>query len=175
MAITFEYCGGVAKHGEHTTEKFLLFFLVGGEELPLFVLLERDGLMTRLTDTTSYNNGMSSFSYQTNLDIVKVFMSTSGFGVPKRFHSFYLQLHDSDAPKQVVTIRGIMSQNYFFRAKANFLKKSEVLKLLGRDNLSRKFLKKQPIPPVAFLRKIITIDKSEMRKGVRQIRIGRKR
>jgi len=173
VAITFEYCGGVAKHGEHTTEKFLLFFLVGGEELPLFVL-ERDGLMTRLTGTTSYNNFMSSF-YQTNLNVAKVFMSTSGFGVPKRFHSFYLQLHDSDAPKQVVTIKGMMSQSYFFRAKANFLKKSEVLKLLGKDNLSRKFLKRQPIPPVAFLRKIITIDKSEMRKGVRQIRIGRKR
>jgi len=59
----------------------------------------------------------------------------------------------------------------FFRGKIRFLEKAEALEKLNRDALSRKFLEKQELLPVDLLRRMVKIDRSELKKGVRAVRI----
>ncbi len=165
-AYQFEYNGGVWKPTDHTTEKFLLFFVVGGKEVS-FHQAKREGLVAE------QSRGVQQFS--TGLNVAKLFVGEQGFGIRKRYHSFYLRL--SPKQKHVVTIKSFSNLDngspYFFKGTVNFLKNAEALELLDPDATSARFIGNQRALPVALLREMVAVDKSALRKGVRHIKIGK--
>ena len=115
MALRFEFSGGIAKPTFHRMEKFLLFFLVGGREVPLYQMLQ-DNLVVKLKEKGD--------EYQTSNNVLKLFVMQTGYGLPKRYHSFYFRL--LAPPNPVVTIRPFlderkMRQDFFFRGMCRFL------------------------------------------------------
>lgn len=167
MSFTFQFNGGVYQHGNGST-KFLLFSVIDGKEVPLHVV-KREGLIL----PQSYDD-MTQFT--TLLPIMKLFVGQSGFGIAKRFHSFYMQFQEPPAPTiKVVPFDWDSFRDYHFEGMVRFLKKKEVLELLHEDNTSRIFVKRQDPLPVDTIRKMITVDRTEMKKGIRQIRIGRQK
>lgn len=165
MGYRFKFKGGVIKPSEYNTEKFLLFFIVGGKEIPLYKMRE-NGLVWQEEKRDPNKFGTSHRA-------VKLFVLQQGFGIVKRFYSFYMELQDRGQIVEIVPFSG-QKTGFVFSGMARFLKKSEALALLPEDAMSRKFLKRQAMLPVDTLRSMITIDRGEMRKGVRHIRVGRK-
>jgi hypothetical protein len=170
MSYPFKFRGGVNKPTTQSTEKFLMFFVVGGAEIPLHVMM-REGLVWRQQDETGFD---IPDSYYTGANVAKIFTSAVSFGDPKRFHSFYIRFV-KDNPR--VTIRGFgeRSKTHFFEGNISFMKQSEVLALLDENNPSRGFVVRQKTLPVETLKRLITVDRSALKKGVRHIRIGKRK
>lgn len=168
MAFYFEYKGGVEKPDEHSTEKFLVFLVAGGNEMAIYEM-EREGLVENKGLSKSIRGGVE---YSTGINIVKVFLAQSGFGIQRRFHSIYLRL--LQGPAAEVTIRPFSeSLNFFFKAQAEILTSKQALAILSPDSSSRRFVARQSPLPVKIMERIITIDRSRQREGVRKIRIGK--
>ncbi len=168
MAFMFDFKGGVVKPTPHTVEKFLLFFVVNGREVPLYQM-QQDNLVLK-----PFSEHPERFTSGNN--VLKLFMYMGGFGVAKRYYSFYIRLFDDTAAVPSVTIRSLSlspTDELFFKGKASFLKKSEVLNILDKKAQSRAFIQNQTLPPLDLLHKLITVDKSELKKGVRHIRVVR--
>lgn len=164
MAYVFEYHGGVVKPTTHTVEKFLLFFVVDGREIPIHQLI-RDGLVMKLSEKGN--------DYTTGLTVAKLFVGQQGFGIPKKYHSFYFRfVEDKD---EMVTVRPFGGQKLglAFRAKIRFLNRAQTLGLLGKDCESRPFVERQAPLPLDTLRAMITVERVED-KDVRHVRIRQK-
>uniref|UniRef100_A0A6M3M976 Uncharacterized protein n=1 Tax=viral metagenome TaxID=1070528 RepID=A0A6M3M976_9ZZZZ len=165
MAYQFQYVGGVSKPTMHTSEKFLLFFVLDGREIPFYQLKE-NGLITQLfwknPDYTVANN------------VAKLFVGQKGFGIPSLWYSFYIRLVDGAGP--MVTIRPFSGtkSGFFFKARCHFMRQKEILQLLDGKAVSREFVLKQKLMPVEMLKRMVTVDKSFMKEGVRAIKIGAK-
>lgn len=180
MPNKFFYKGGIFKPRDHVTGKFLLWFVVGGEEIA-FSQAKADGLVTPvLSQNVSLDSrfGPTGFTeFETTLTFGKVFLGQNGFGTPSRYYSFYFRFRDGGGHPWV-TIRPFDHEydpgEHFFKGQISFLKNSEALELLGDDNDSRKWIKRMPILPLETLRSLIEVDRSELRKGVRHIRVGRR-
>lgn len=171
MAYRFEFSGGVCKPHVHQLEKFLLFFVVGGREVPLYQMVQ-EGVVARLSRDTA--------EYQTSNNILKVFVMQSGFGIPKRYHSFYFRLMPE--PHALVTIKSFPAvgrkttcSEFYFKGMGRFLNREQVLQLLSDangDKRSLSFVKNQSPLPVDMLRAMVTVDRSTLKCGVRRVRIG---
>lgn len=169
MAFIFEYKGGVEKPDEHSTEKFLVFMVAGGIEVAVWDM-EREGLVTN--DSKSRGSIRKGAKYKTGLNLVKVFLAQSGFGIQRRFHSIYLRL--LQGPAQEVTIRPFSdSLDFYFKAQAEILTSKQALNILSPESPSRRFVARQSPLPLKIMERIITIDRSRLREGVRKIRIGK--
>ena len=164
MAYEFEFIGGAVKPTEHSIEKLFVFFVVAGKEVPFFQML-RDGLILQKAE--------SKHTFVTGNNVMKVFIAQQGFGIQRKFHSFYVKFRDGAGP--MITIKSFSGDQTKLRisGKFSFLKKSEVLAILDSDNESRRFVKRQRTLPVDVLYRLITVDKSEMKKGIRHVRIGK--
>lgn len=167
MAYRFEYHGGVAKPSVHTLEKFLAFFVVGGREIP-FHLMQRDNLVVKLKEKAD--------EYQTSHNVLKLFVMQTGFGLPKRWYSFYFKLVNTPAAE--VTIRPfpkegarVTASEFYLRGTFKFLSTQQVEAMLNDDSESKRFVSRQSPLPLDTLRAMVTVDKSFMKKGVRTIRI----
>lgn len=168
MAFIFEYSGGTIKPDEHSTEKFLVFLVAGGNEMAIWEM-EREGLVTNRGLSKLHRGGAE---YSTGINLVKVFLAQSGFGIPRRFHSIYLRL--LQGPSQEVTVRPFTDHlDFFFRAQAEILTNKQALAILSPESSSRRFIARQSPLPVKVMERIITIDRSRQREGVRKIRIGK--
>lgn len=164
----FQFQGGVIKPSEHSLEKFLLFFLVGGKtEVPLYQLL-RDGLVQRVRD--------GGDEFVTSYDVAKLFVLRKGFGIAPKHYSFYMRLKERNgAVVQVLPFSGTAGgHGFYFKACCNFLTRTEVLDILPEDIESRIFVERQETLSLDLLEKMVSVDKSEMKKGIRVVRIGQK-
>ena len=158
-AMRFEFKGGATRTGPHQQEKFMLFFLIAGGEVP-FYHMKKEGLVSQ--------DGRVVHSFTTNADVVKIFVSKQGFGEPTLFFSFFLKIEETGYP--IVSIKPFTDKtDFYFRCKGHFLNKKETLKLLSKGSASWTFARKQEMLPTSTLRKMITIDKSELRKNVRHV------
>lgn len=166
MSFDFRFKGGVVKPTEHTVEKFLLFIVVGGHELPMYQAL-RDGLVIR-------PDSMEPERYAMSGNVLKLFIAQQGFGVPKRFHSFYLRLVDDSAPMIKVMPFSVEKTGMYFLSSARFMDKQEVMTLLDASCESRSYVERQETLPLNLLRSMVLVDRSEQRKNVRMVRIGDK-
>jgi len=162
VSFKFEFNGGVQKRDMHNIEKFFMFFVVGGKEMPLYQM-RKNGLVARETEVEPI--------YTTTNNYAKVFILQKGFGVATRYTSFYMQLLRGSAPDVIIKPFSLDDTGYYFRGKVRFLKKSETLKLLTDDSQSKGFVERSTLLPLETLRKLITIDKSNLKKGVRAIKI----
>jgi len=162
----FKFTGGVANPEPRRNEKFLLFFVVGGNEIPLYQMVN-DGLVQR--------TGYERDEFSTKHKIAKVFISQQGFGIQKRYHSFYIEFRDSTASPTVTVVPFSGPDTQFqFVGNFRFLKKDEILEVLDSESTSYKFAQIQQPLPVKTLNSLVTVDRSHVRKGVRHVRIGRK-
>jgi hypothetical protein len=167
LAFYFEYKGGVEKPTEHSTEKFLVFLVAGGNEMAVWDM-EREGLVENKGLSKSIRGGVE---YSTGINIVKVFLAQSGFGIQRRFYSIYLRL--LQGPAAEVTIRPFTEDlNFFFKAQAEVLTSKQALNILSPDSSSRRFVARQSPLPVKIMERILTIDRSRQREGVRKVRFG---
>lgn len=162
MAFEFQYHGGVKKPTPHTVEKFLLFFVIAGKEIPAYQM-QRDSLLFQKAD-------VDPFTFVTGNNIAKLFIGQQGFGIARKYHSFYMKL--LSGPRPEVTIKPFSLDTFFFTGKVSFLKKSQVIGLLDKGSESTKFLENQMVLPLDLLRKIVTVDKTDLKKDVRHVRIG---
>lgn len=163
---TFKYKGGIANVTRHRNEKLLLFFLVGGKEIPIYQMLN-DGLVLKT------EKGGDEFT--TKHKIAKLFISQQGFGIQKMFYSFYIQfLPEENAPDVTIFPFSIKETQMMLTGKFRFLKKEEILATLDDKTVSYKFAKQQQPLPVATINKIIYVDRTNLRKGVRHVRLGRR-
>lgn len=168
--VEFEFVGGNRKPTSQSIEKFQLFLLAGGKEVPLYQLL-RDGVAMRKAETGN--------SFVTGLTYGKLFVGQSGFGIPKRYHSFYFRFQEKG---DIVTIRPFsFSENspaplgdFYFKGVIKFLKKSEAAELLDEGSLSLKFLGYQEALPLDLIRRIISVERPKV-VAPRHVRIGRRK
>ena len=163
----FDFNGGVVKPTEHVNEKFLLFFLVGGKEIPMYQMLN-DGLAVR--------PDWEKMQYQTNFNICKLFVAQKGFGVANRFFSFYMKLLPAGDPASIISVRpfSLEKTGLYFKSKLLFLKRDEVLKVIDERSESAKWYQKQGMLATRVLQSMVSVDKSEMKRGVRAVRISKK-
>ena len=164
MAHQFLLRQGVVKPTSHSTEKFLMFFVLGGDEIP-FYRVQKEGLVTPAAHADPW-------AFNTNLNVAKIFIGQSGFNIPSRYHSFYIQFRDPPAPMVTVKSFGGDDTIFTFEGRIRFLEDKEVLELLNKDCSSYRFIGKQSRLPPAILKELVTVDKTEQRKGVRHIRLG---
>ena len=116
----FSFSGGKGNTSPHETEQFYLFFLVNGKEVS-FYSLRKQGLIQKSDDNRSY---LSPYPF------CKVFMYHSGFGRQKRMYSLYMEMLPYPANK--ITVDALVSAGtFYFKARAHFLKKQEILELLS--------------------------------------------
>lgn len=172
MKYEFQYIGGSAKPDQHQLEKFMLFFVIGGHEYPIYQLLKNGEVKKQVDPTNLYP------TYLTNHQVCKLFCSFSGFGLQKTFYSFYMLL--LDGPADTVTIHpfskvyhGRPRTEFMFRAKVTFVSNKEAVGLLDPEAESAKFLRKQGMLPLDTLKQMITVEKTK-RQGVRQVRVKQK-
>lgn len=162
----FQYHGGIYKPSQHVLEKFMLFVLISGEEVSLYHML-RDGLVKESPDKKRV--------FLSQFDVVKLFVSQQGFGIPKRYHSFYLQLKPLGITGSKVTVLpfSLRKSQFHFMANARFLTKKQVLEYLPLESESKKFIAAQDMLPLAVLKDMIQVRKPDLKKGVRVIRFER--
>lgn len=179
--LQFNYVGGSRKPTDHTIEKFMLFFVVGGKEMP-FHELKKLGYVESVdtfTSTRESDRGevrMISFKdivqkrsslYTTKHKYIKLFISEQGFGVRKRHTAFYFEI-SLTGNKIKITPFGGKSSPFSFEAIGRFLPKGEVKKIVTDEN-SLFFYSRQPKLPKEVIHELITIDKTHLQKNMRKI------
>jgi hypothetical protein len=163
-----------------------LFFVVGGQEVSFWQCLKNGLIEQKPFESLPEHErlvhlfpaaGIVSKHYSTNIDTAKIFVSISGFGVQRRTHAFYVKFHRSTDIKPMLTFNPITptKQDFFFSSKCTPLKKSQVLKLLSPSCPSLKYIDRQMTVPVSILERLITVDRSEITKGIRKVRIKNKK
>jgi len=173
----FEYVGGTMKPTLGSNEKFLLLFIVGGVEVPLFQMQKMNLVNQDYGGPASYSTGWSrggviNKRYLTEAQFFKLFIYRAKLGEPTQYYSFYAEMLESPSP--VVTIKpfSLDTTGYAFTSRLRFLRRKEVLDILSARSPSREWLKKQGTLSTALLKQMITVDRSELRQGVRAIRIS---
>lgn len=176
--VTFKYVGGSRKPTKHTIEKFMLFFVVGGKEMS-FHDMKNLGYVTKLGNSENILNlSMTEqfnvlfkkerlSTYTTNYKYVKLFMSEQGFGIRKRYVSFYFQLSPTGNKIKIVPFTKDASP-FSFEAIGKFLSREEVKKIVTDKN-SLFFYAKQPKLPKEILRELIVVDRTYLQKDMRKI------
>jgi hypothetical protein len=160
--VQFEFIGGARKPSIHLIEKFFLFFIVDGKEISLYHLT-RDGVV--LKDPTS------SSKYITGLQFGKLFVYQSGFGIQRRYFSFYFKM--VEPPADLITIRPFseMDSGFFLKGNIRFLKKQQILEIVS-DDMSRGFVERQEALPVDTLKQMITVERPHLG-PIRMVRVGK--
>lgn len=163
----FSFNGGSRNIGSQETEKFLPFFLVNGREILVYPLIKQ-GLIKK---NEEHADDSTMSSYITPFPHIKLFLYNSGFGKPKRVYSVYMQLREAPAP--MVTIKPLIGVgSYMFKGRVRFLENREVLSLIDKSEPSYNFVANGYNKiPISTLQSLVSIDRSEMRQGVRRIRM----
>jgi hypothetical protein len=159
MRNEFCYSGGSFSSGL----KFFAMLVVGGREEFVYNL-EKSGQVIK---TDYYNNyGKSVQMYQTNLEIVKIFLYIPFSHNQKITQSYYVRMEaeeDSDVIEVVPPTNSTLSSydrgNCFFRCSGRFLTRNEVLGILSADSPSIRYVKTQRLAPKELLKQMIKITR----------------
>lgn len=120
------------------------------------------------------------FMYDSAMPVVKIFTSTSGFGIPKEYFSFFFLLNPES--KKMVKIRplgfdkSIHISEWYFLGAGRFLKKEEIRKFFGHKSDTWKFYQRQSFISKRRLLEIVEVGDNkdvytgEVHKDKEQIR-----
>ena len=187
-----------------SSEKLLLFLVLEGEEIPYFQCVRSQAVKevfslddnrpelglgrTRrsnpeyyLTHDEIWNYHHRSHLYSTAATYGKLFVSQSGFGVPKRWQAFYFKFMEPPHPPVNLMPFGnansTKTPQLFFRGRISFLKPQDVYALFPEDAQPLKFYANQPKLAADVIRSIIKVDRAEQTANlnVRVLKIGSKR
>jgi len=145
-----------------------LFFVVGGEEVP-FYQMEKEGMVVPIFKKVK--------GFATNIKVAKIYTATQGFGIQKKTASFYIEFRKGAHASVIISTFNNdknITPKFELRGKFSFLKKSTFLSLLKKESTAHYWAKRAPSYTKEMLEEIITIDYSEIRKGVRKIRLKRR-
>lgn len=157
----FRYSGGVRRIAGVSTdavEHFVLYQIMGGEEISVFGLIKQG--IIGVSD-----NGTLS----TDCKFLKVFLKEQD--QVSSWASFYLELSKSKS-SQIITIvpfRGKGSPPWFLRCKGRFMKRKEYMDILTTGSISYNIAKSMRIPPRQVIQDIITIQRPSNRGKTRKI------
>jgi len=169
---SFEYHGGVYRNSlRECHEKFLLFLIQNGQEIPFFkavnlnfVYRSKEDLADSIRDSRRF---ISPCPY------LKLFLQHRTPNTPYISFSFYLRVVDKEK-HPTVTIKPFRVAfpdryannsiahtltNAYLKGKFSFLKKEEALDLLHASQLSQTYLRHQKMLPVETLKKLVTVEK----------------
>lgn len=163
MQHNYHYRGGVWKPSDHSMEKFLLFLLVGDQEVPHYQAI-KEGVAARL------DAGVDEFV--TSHPVVKLFVSRKGFGLKDQYHSFWIRLDESESILKIVPFSGDKDGHYF-KGKSKIMKRDEVLELLSEESPSKLFFGRQEVLPINLMAQMVSIDRGEIKANVRYVKIGK--
>ena len=184
------FSGGSFKNSTHINEKFLALGCVGQEEMFLSQL-ERNGLIQQRAggwsdDLLGEDRGLTTFQsvYETDIKLWKVFMSLTGHGLRRQVFSIFFELFPSNAIKPVVrllpigaSMQGDRDFQHFkgshFKAKCRILSRDESLEICSSETAD--YIKKMPPISIPLLKQLIYVDRSNIRKNVRNIRLKKKK
>lgn len=158
----FTYHGGSRKSSEHSIEKFMLFFVVGGKEMTFY-----DMKKLGYVESTEVQH-----SYVTDYKHLKIFISEQGFGIRKRYLSFYFELSSAGNKIKIMPFLKQVSP-FMFEGIGRFLRRKEIRELVT-DEHSLYFYENQPKLPKNILLELVEIDKTHMKKDMRKITILKK-
>lgn len=157
---------------EYSVEYFLVFAIAGREEFPTYKANQM-GLIQK-----DYRTGLKSsegVSYLSTIQNFKIFVSLRGVRTRKQFFSFFVRLvSDPTLPETIIKPfpNSPVNSGFFFKGRFIFLKKREVLEsVIKPDGESARFLRLQKMLPVEMLKQMVSRDYSELRKGVRKLKI----
>jgi len=159
--------------GKYATEQFLLFAIAGKEEFHLHKAIQM-GLVAK--DFREFNSrGVMSETFLSSVPHFKVFVSLRGVRTRRRFFSFYIRMEtDPMIPQTIISPfpESPVNSGFYFKGKFRFLKKKEVLNtVIDPNGQSASFLKSQKMLPTEVLKQMVKRDYSELRKGVRKLKI----
>lgn len=145
-------------------DKFLLFLIINGEEIPFYYAL-KNNLIKHIPDRHN------SFLYDSSVDLIKIFITQRGFNCRPLRKTFFVQLVSNKPLIKINSFSGTM--NGFFDAEGKLLTREEGAGLL-KNEVTLKYLQTEPKLSLEALKAIVKIDRSNLRKGLRHIRIGGK-
>ena len=175
---SFSYAGGVKKDGGESS-KFLLFFVYEGKEVIYFDALKR-GIV--VSSEVEEGGVAGEYSLLTTASVVKVFTSHEGFGIPKRYHSFYFKFDSAGLDTTILPLSkkqrkiGPFETSYqFFKSRGYFISdKAELKGILDEDSPSYAFFSRQPALLSTLLREILVVEKGSMKPGASSRVAGRR-
>jgi hypothetical protein len=174
----FVFRGGQRKPTFQTVDKFMLFPVIGGREI-YFHNAIKNGLIKETYEEAEHLEKYAGGNggYLCPYPVVKLFLARQGFGIERIMFSLYMRFQE--APSPVVTISSLFHAQYphsfIFKGRVKFLTNTEIEQELAEDSVAALFLKRSKPLPVEIIKKIVVVDRSEIRKGVRLIEIGAKK
>lgn len=167
MRYVYKYRGGVWKPSDHSMEKFMLFLLIGNQEVPHYEAI-KEGVAARV------DAGADEF--ETSHPVVKLFVSRKGFGLKDQYHSFWIRLDGAEPFLRIIPFSGeatVRDGGHYFRAKSRILKRDEVLEILPEDSQSRLFFNRQEVLPINLMTLMVQIDRSKIKENVRYVKVAK--
>jgi len=98
--------------------------------------------------------------YRLAYPVVKVFTSTSGFGMPKEYFSFFVLINpESSASIRILPLGydRITSHNFIFQTTGRFLTDQEIRRLYGANSNTCKFYNRQSFLSKKRLQSMVTV------------------
>jgi len=105
------------------------------------------GLVVNDQGSTSSTEFADADMYESAMPVVKIFSSTSGFGIPKEYFSFFFLI--SPGSKKMVKIKplgydkSLDTKDWWFMAPGRFMRKEEIRKFFGASTDTWKFYQRQ--------------------------------
>lgn len=159
---------------DYAMEYFLVFAIAGKEEFPTYKALQM-GLIQKDFRMPMEKKVRGDDYYLSSVSNFKIFISLRGVRTRRQFFSFFIRLTpDPTLPETIIKPfpNSPVSSGFFFRGRFVFLTKKEVLQsVINENGESARFLKTQKMLPVEVLKQMISKDYSELRKGVRKLKI----
>lgn len=188
MPFEFDYQGGVRKYpfypshrildGTRTAaEKFLLFLIYEGQEIPFFHAFDFKamGLAQRRLINLSNLSSAKRKSYITSCEYLKLFMSLKGSRSAALSYSFYLRIinEEKHPVSEIIPFScafysersNLYSEidqplnDCYLEGKFSFLKKEQVRELMAGNSIALAYLEKQAMLPIETIKKIVKVRK----------------
>lgn len=160
MSFHLAFKGGTDKRDDATFKFFCFFRIEEGREVSEVMLYraEKRGIITRAAELDLQEDELVGVPhYSALVPDVKIFASSAGFGVQKRYYSYFIRL-DATSPK-IITIRPFgLKYGQAFRARGRFLTPAEVKEMYGEDSETYQFYTRQTYLSKYELQDYVTIE-----------------
>ncbi len=198
--FAFAFEGGSFRNSPGIQEKFLLLAIINKKEIFLHQAIKAGIVrhIERYGDTSEQQQIIDTLGitkedgskelhqekYLTEVRTWKLFISISGFGIPKRYYNIYFSLKDMEEKAPILRVSALSTEvisatsgygqytNARFTTKAAILNRDEIEKIITGDSLD--IWRKSPPMPIPLARTLIQVDRGALTETIRSIRFKRK-
>lgn len=135
MLFKFEFRGKSIKHDQKVIKFHSFVFTADGKEEILYQAVKKGFV--------EHSHG--SVEYYSNFPVLKIFSSTSGFGIRKAYQNYFFKLDESSNRQVRIKPLGYehLYEDLYFQANGHFLTPDEIAELLGTESQTFTFYKRQ--------------------------------